>query len=94
MGIASALLNVSQEVGGTLGLAVLVTMATATTQHAVKSGAARNPLGQQAKTLALNSSVHGYSTAFLVGAGIAFAAFLIALAGMRIPRQTSHEAAS
>src|ERR1700730_20299 len=30
MGVASALLNVSQEVGGTLGLAVLVTVATAT----------------------------------------------------------------
>jgi len=83
MGIASALFNTSQQVGGTLGLAVLVTVATATTRHALTSGAARHPLGQQARTLALSSSVHGYSTAFLVGSCIAFAAFLIALAGFR-----------
>ena len=82
MGIASALFNTSQQVGGTLGLAVLVTVATATTRHALRSGAARHPLGQQARTLALSSSVHGYSTAFLVGSCIAFAAFLIALAGL------------
>lgn len=66
MSIASALLNVSQEVGGTLGLAVLVTVATATTRHALRSGASRHPLGQQARALALSSSVQGYSTAFLV----------------------------
>jgi len=63
MGIASALFNTSQQVGGTLGLAVLVTVATATTRHALRSGAARHPLGQQARTLALSSSVHGYSCA-------------------------------
>jgi EmrB/QacA subfamily drug resistance transporter len=85
MGVASALLNTSQEVGGTLGLAVLVTVATATTRHALRSGAAQHPLGQQARTLALSSSVHGYSTAFLVGSCISFAAFLIALAGLRLP---------
>jgi hypothetical protein len=62
---------------------VLVTVATATTRHALRSGAAQHPLGQQARTLALSSSVHGYSTAFLVGSCIAFAAFLIALAGFR-----------
>ena len=83
MGIASALFNTSQQVGGTLGLAVLVTLATATTRHALRAGAARHPLGQQARTLALSSSVHGHSTAFLVGSCIAFAAFLIALAGFR-----------
>jgi EmrB/QacA subfamily drug resistance transporter len=86
MGVASALLNTSQEVGGTLGLAVLVTVATATTRHALRSGAARHLLGQPARTLALNSTVHGYSTAFLVGSYISFAAFLIALAGFRLPR--------
>ena len=76
-------MNTSQQVGGTLGLAVLVTVATATTRHALRSGAARHPLGQQARALALSSSVHGYSTAFLVASCIAFAAFLIALAGFR-----------
>ena len=81
MGVASALLNTSQQVGGTLGLAVLVTVATATTQHALRSVASHHPLGQQARTLALSASVHGYSRAFLVASCISFAAFLIALAG-------------
>jgi hypothetical protein len=86
MGIASALLNTSQQVGGTLGLAVLVTVATGTTRNALRSGTARHPLGRQARTLAFSSSVHGYSTAFLVGSCVAFAAFLIALVGLRLPR--------
>src|SRR5581483_4828554 len=86
MGIASALLNTSQQVGGTLGLAVLVTVATATSRNALRSGAARHLIGQQARTLALSSSVHGYSNAFLVGSCVAFGAFLIALAGLRLPR--------
>jgi EmrB/QacA subfamily drug resistance transporter len=83
MGVASALLNTSQQVGGTLGLAVLVTVATTTTRHALRSGTSRHPLGQQAKVLALSSSVHGYSAAFVVGSGIAFAAFLVALVALR-----------
>jgi hypothetical protein len=83
MGVASALLNTSQQVGGTLGLAALVTVATASTRHALTSGASLDPLSQQARTLALRSSVHGYSTAFLIGSCIALAAFLIALAGFR-----------
>jgi len=54
MGIASALFNTSQQVGGTLGLAVLVTVATATTRHALRSGAARHPLlrGRAARSVA------------------------------------------
>jgi EmrB/QacA subfamily drug resistance transporter len=83
MGIASALFNTSQQVGGTLGLAVLVTVATATTRHDLTARAARHLVGEQARTLALSSTVHGYSTAFLVGSCIAFAAFLIALVGFR-----------
>ena len=72
-GVASALLNTSQEVGGTLGLAVLVTVATAATRHALSSGSSHG----------LSAAVHGYSRAFLVASGISFAAFLIALAGFR-----------
>jgi EmrB/QacA subfamily drug resistance transporter len=70
MGVASAVLNTSQQVGGTLGLAVLVTVATAATRSAVRSG----PVA---------STVHGYSVAFAVAAGISFAAFLVALVAIR-----------
>ena len=72
MGVASAVLNTAQQVGGTLGLAVLVTVATAATRSAVRSGA-------------VASTVHGYSVAFVVASGMAFAAFLVALAAIRTP---------
>jgi EmrB/QacA subfamily drug resistance transporter len=78
MGAASAVLNTSQQVGGSLGLAVLVTVAAAATRSALESGTA-----QQATTL--TSTVHGYSVAFVVAAGMAFAAFLVALAAVRTP---------
>jgi hypothetical protein len=72
MGVASAVLNTAQQVGGTLGLAVLVTVATAATRSAARSG----PVA---------STVHGYSVAFVVASGIAFAGFLVALAAIRTP---------
>jgi EmrB/QacA subfamily drug resistance transporter len=84
MGEASAVLNTAQQVGGTLGLAVLVTVATAATRSALRSGAA-HPVAQQARSLALTSTVHGYSVAFAVASGIALAAFLVALVAIRTP---------
>jgi len=84
MGVASAVLNSAQQVGGTLGLAVLVTVAAAATRSALRSGAAR-AVGQQAGALAVTSTVHGYSVAFVVASGMAFAAFLVALVAIRTP---------
>ena len=43
-GLASGLINTSQQVGGALGLAVLAAVATATTDDAIASGE-RNPAG-------------------------------------------------
>jgi predicted transcriptional regulator len=76
MGVASAVLNSSQQVGGTLGLAVLVTVAAAATRSALGSGTAQSTL---------TATVHGYSVAFVVASGMAFAAFLVALAAIRTP---------
>ncbi|HEV7526175.1 MAG TPA: MFS transporter [Acidimicrobiia bacterium] len=75
LGVASAVLNTAQQVGGTLGLAVLVTVAAAATRSTLGSGA----------THSVASPVHGYSVAFVVAAGIAFAGFLVALAAIRTP---------
>jgi EmrB/QacA subfamily drug resistance transporter len=84
MGAASAVLNTAQQVGGSLGLAVLVTVAAAAARSTLESGAAH--LGaQQARALALSSTVHGYSVAFVVAAGMAFGAFLVALVAIRTP---------
>lgn len=91
MGEASAVLNASQQVGGTLGLAVLVTVAAAATRSALRSGAA-HPAAQQARTLTLSSTVHGYSVAFVVASGMAFAAFLVAVAAIRTPNPVASAA--
>jgi hypothetical protein len=84
MGVASAVLNAAQQVGGTLGLAVLVTVAAAATHAAFGSGAANR----------VSSTVHGYSVAFVVASGMAFAAFLVALAAIRTPDQSHDDGAN
>jgi hypothetical protein len=77
-GLASALLNTGQQVGGSLGLAILVTVATTVTrgQHPV------------VKAVAVTT---GYGAAFKVGAGLALLAFLIALLSIRSGRERTAE---
>ena len=78
-GLASALLNTSQQIGGSLGLAVLVTVATSVTRaHEVVGlhGAAALAAAHQATTT-------GYTSAFRIAAGIAFFGFLLCAAVVR-----------
>jgi EmrB/QacA subfamily drug resistance transporter len=84
LGIASAVLNTAQQVGGTLGLAILVTIAADATKSALSSASRPHGL-RQARDLALAASLHGYTTAFAVGACIALAAFVVALVAVRPP---------
>ena len=65
-GVASALTNTSQQIGGSLGTALLNTVATTATTSYV---AANQQLGKLALP---NGLVHGYTQSFRVGA-----AFLI-----------------
>ena len=83
-GLASALLNTGQQVGGALGLAVLGTVAISSARHYVHAHVA----GHQAVTLALvnAATVHGYTRAFVVGSGIVAAAVLISILVLRVPR--------
>ena len=67
-GLASGLINTSQQVGGALGLAVLAAVATASTDDAIASGE-RNPLV---------SLTQGFQDAFLIGAGMALLGALLA----------------
>lgn len=80
-GLASALLNVGRQLGGSLGIAVLGTVATTVTTNQL----ANVPLTRAALS---NAVTAGYSTAFVVAAGIAFVGFLVALTTVRGPRVT------
>jgi predicted MFS family arabinose efflux permease len=66
-GLASGLINTSQQVGGALGLAILATVANSRTQSLLHTGA-HNP------AIALSK---GFDRAFLVGAGFAIAGTIL-----------------
>jgi EmrB/QacA subfamily drug resistance transporter len=72
-GVASALVNTGQQVGGSVGTALLSTLsASAVTSFLVGRGDSPDVLAQAA--------VHGYTTAFWISAGIfAFGAIAVAL---------------
>ncbi len=103
-GVASSLINTGQQVGGSLGLAVLGTVAwtvvadsvrsqvaaaaaaAARAGHTVTAGAGR-AAGQLPPAIYHHALAAGFSRGFLVSAGIAGLAFLVALASIRVRRQ-------
>jgi EmrB/QacA subfamily drug resistance transporter len=70
-GVASGLINTSQQIGGAIGVAVATTIATTFTTRYVDAHPGASPLGPGALT-------HGFTITFYVLAGIAAAGALVA----------------
>jgi EmrB/QacA subfamily drug resistance transporter len=100
-GVASSLLNVGQQVGGALGLAVLGTVAWTAVANTLRSQAAA--AAAAAKTAAVHLSAAqaaalqkaatnhalatGFSKGYIVAAGIMALALVIALVAIRVTRE-------
>jgi EmrB/QacA subfamily drug resistance transporter len=99
-GVASSMLNVGQQVGGAIGLALLGTVAwtavaasirTQAADAAAATAKAGQPLPKPGTPLPLSIYHHalavGFSRGFVVSAGIALLALLIAAATIRVRRE-------
>ena len=86
-GVASGLINTSQQIGGAIGVAIATTIATTFTAHFVNAHAGATALGGAALT-------HGFEITFYVLAGFAIAgAVVAALLIERKPNEVVIEAA-
>jgi MFS family permease len=82
-GVASAMVNTSQQIGGSVGLALLSTLsASAATSYAISHS--RLP------GIAAAAAIHGYTTAFTWGAAIFALGLLLAL--LILPSKTPRHA--
>ena len=96
-GVASSLVNVGQQVGGSVGLAVIGTVAWSAVASSLRSQAAAaaragvHATGARAAALQARMYDHalatGFSRGYLVSAGVLALAAIIALAMIRVSRQ-------
>jgi predicted MFS family arabinose efflux permease len=80
-GVAASLLNVGRQVGGSIGLAVLGTVA-----WTVVAGHARGARGQASAAAYRHALAAGFDRAFLVAAAIALLTLVVAITTIRLRR--------
>jgi Na+/melibiose symporter-like transporter len=80
-GVAASLLNVGRQVGGSIGLAVLGTVA-----WTVVAGSARGARGQASTAAYRHALAVGFDRAFLVAAAISVLTLVVAIATIRLRR--------
>jgi sugar phosphate permease len=83
VGLASGLINTSQQIGGALGLAILATVANSRIDDLTATGSPQN--------VALTE---GFRNAFLVGAGMAVAGAVLAIVLVSSRASREHAAAA
>jgi EmrB/QacA subfamily drug resistance transporter len=86
-GLASGLLNTSQQIGGALGLAILTAISTSKTKSVLATSGS-NP------SAVPSALVQGFHTAFLIATFFALAAAVIAIFGLKNTKMTPEEIAN
>jgi EmrB/QacA subfamily drug resistance transporter len=100
-GVASSLLNVGQQVGGSIGLAILGTVAWTAVANSLRSQAAAAAAAAKHATVHLSAAqqaaaqkaasnhalAHGFSQGYIVSAGIMLLALVITLVAIRVKRE-------
>jgi hypothetical protein len=90
-GVASALVNMAQQVGAALGLAVFTTISISAADRRLPGAAAglqegSTGTGTGIVAEAAKALTHGYTTAFLAGAGMLLVAAVVATAAVTTRR--------
>jgi predicted MFS family arabinose efflux permease len=83
-GVASSLLNTGQQVGGSIGLAVLGTVAWSAVASSLGSAAGKP--GHATTAMTSHALAYGFSRGFVVSAGIILLTLVVALVMLRVKR--------
>jgi len=83
-GIASGVLNTTQQIGGSIGLAVLTTVSATVTASSITSLLSSGTPAQRAQVQAV---VEGWTSAFRVSAGLAALAFVVTFFAIKVSKE-------